>query len=290
MAVITRLPVNRPRRTSFTDGIWERRASIARLLPPSLPRLPEPVRVPGISRDIEIEIASTRSAWEGAFELVEQNYEAHGYERPGAGSYRFTPYHALPTTAVLVAREHRRVVATLSVIMDTTLLGLPSEAIYAGEVEQLRRRGRRLCEVGNLADRQLPHREFLPVFVALTRLAWQFSLRQGADTALISSTPRHALFYQRVMGFAPLGPSRPYPYVQDAQAQACWLDVPRMKATAPDMHRQLLGTPLPPESLRPRRLPTDLALHFAARSSRTCRTTVERTLQAVEQCGNSRRW
>lgn len=290
MAVITRMPGNRQRRTSLTDGIWERRASIAQLLPPTAARLPQPLLVSGIVRDVEVEIASTRAAWEGAFRLVEENYEAHGYELPGAGTYRFTPYHALPTTAVLVAREHGRVLATLSVIMDNTLLGLPTESIYANEVDELRRSGRRLCEVGNLADRQLSHREFLPVFVALTRLAWQFSLRQGADTALITSTPRHGFFYRKVMGFVPLGPCRPYPYVQGTLAQAYWLSVQNMKAAVPDVHRQLLGSPLPADVLRPRRVPAELALHLAGRSSRAGRESVERILNAVDRTGSPRRW
>lgn len=282
MAMITRLPYHRLRHTSM-NAVWERRGRVLEALAPRLERPSLAVPVPGIQRRVMVEIASTRATLDDAFRLVQENYEAHGYEPPNSGTYRFTRYHALPTTMVLVAREHGRVLATLSLIMDNPLLGLPSDSIYGSEVDELRCRGRRLCEVGNLADRELSHREFLPVFVALNRLAWQYAIHHGRDTALITSTPRHGLFYRKVMGFVPLGPSRPYPYVQDTLAQAYWLDVPRMKAAVPEMHRQVFGTPLPRTTLVSRQISPELVRYFGSRSSRTSRQDIEKILDEVER-------
>lgn len=248
------------------------------------------VPVPEVGRDLQVKIASTRPEWEQAFRLVEENYEAHGYEAPHAGEYRFTPYHALPCTFVVVAKEQGRVLATLSVIMDNTLLGLPAEGIYPAEIEDVRRRGRRLFEFGNLADRGLSRREFLPVFLTLVQVAVQAVHRQGADMALVTSTVRHGIFYRKVMGFMPLGPSRPYPYVRDTLAQAYWLDIPHLKATLPALHQRLLGEALSAEVLVPASVPADLVRQLATRSSKCPAGCTDTILRSVASSGCPRRW
>jgi hypothetical protein len=221
---------------------------------------------------------------------VEANYEAHGYEPCGAGVFRFTPYHALPHTVVLVAKERERVVATMSLIMDNTILGLPSESIYPGEIEDLRHLGRRLGEVGNFADRELSRAEFLPIFVTLVKLASQHHVSRGGDTAIMTSTLRHGVFYRKVMGCAPLGPARAYPYVQHTVAQAYLLDIPMMKAKAPNLYQEVFGTPLPRQALLAPQIPGYLALYFASRSSQTDGRSVEEILQRVANRGNTRCW
>src|SRR5262249_50763176 len=195
------------RRTQFEDGSlrWDR-GLFARMK-----LVPWAVRVPNISRDIRVKIASTRAEWEDAFQLVADSYQARGYEVPGAGDYRFTSYHALPDTIVLVAKEKDRVIATMSVVMDNSLLGLPMEAIYAAEIQQLRRAGRRLAEVGNLADSRLGTREFIQVFLGLIQLAWQHHVGHGGDTAVITVNPRHRAFFTKGLGLSPFGPCRAHP-------------------------------------------------------------------------------
>src|SRR5262249_58286565 len=111
---------------------------------------PLTVPVPGIRRDIHVKIASTPWEWEQAFQLVADNYQARGYEAPGT-DFRFTSYHALPDTMVLVARESDKVVATLSLVADNTLLGLPLENIYRAELNDLRRSGPAVYEMNNPA-------------------------------------------------------------------------------------------------------------------------------------------
>ena len=143
--------------------------------------------VPGLGREIEVKIASTQAEWEQAFELVADNYQACGYEA-GDYDYRFTSYHVLPDTAVFVAKDRERVVATFSLVADNELLGLPMEKTYHPEVQDLRRQGRRLAEVTSLASRDLSLREFLVVFPALIRLMKQYHIRSVATAG--SSTSR----------------------------------------------------------------------------------------------------
>ncbi|MBL8798292.1 MAG: hypothetical protein JNM56_30640, partial [Planctomycetia bacterium] len=252
MAVITRLPCQRPRHTAMTAAALPWPFSGARAFQPARHGSAVPVR--GLAREIVVEIAGCRHHWDAAFRLVQQNYEAHGYAMPGSGTYRFTAQHALPTTAVLVAREGDRILATMSLYLDSAL-GLPSDSIYSAELDQLRRGGRRLAEGGSLADGGLRQREFMPVFVALNRLAWQYGISQGVDTVVISTQPKHGIFYRRTMGYMPLGAPRRYSFVEGAMAQAYWLDVPHLQTKVPTVHEQLLGVPLPKEALTPRPMP-----------------------------------
>src|SRR5207249_229755 len=94
------------------------------------------VAVPCAGRQVRVKIAGEREEFEQAFRLLAKRYKARGYDAPGPGEYRFTPYHALPGTVTFVAKEGDRVVATLSLVPDNESLGLPMESIYGEEVEE----------------------------------------------------------------------------------------------------------------------------------------------------------
>src|SRR4051794_33013541 len=93
-------------------------------------RGPVSIEGPGITRKIRVKIASSREEFEDAFRLLATNYRACGYEQQNTGFFRFTPFQVLPTTVILVAKHKDRVVATLSVVPDTELCGLPMEKVY----------------------------------------------------------------------------------------------------------------------------------------------------------------
>jgi hypothetical protein len=284
MAIATQVPVslNRP-----TQHLSDRTA----LPHPFLGlRSSRSVRVAGLKREISVEIAAKRRDWEDAFHLVAGNYQLRQYETQGTCDLRFTSYHALPDTMVLVAKEAGRVLATLTLFMDNTLLGLPMDELYAPELRTLRKAGRRLCEVGCLADRDLSPREFLVVFEALIRLAWQHHVANGGDTGVITCNPRHRNFYVKVLGFEPIGQLRSYAAVKNHPAEAFVLEVTRLREHSPALHQKVFGRPLPLAALVPPRMPADLARYFASHSSRTDVRLVEEVLEHVDVHGSPRRW
>ena len=228
------------------------------------PCQPCAVRVPGIGRAIDVKIASKRSEWEAAYQLVAENYRNRGYDPPWGKALRFTPYHALPDTTTYIALSEGQVIGTLSLVLDNVLLGLPMESIYAEEIADLRRAHRRLGEVTSLADNGLSVREFIPIFVGLMSLMAQHFSSQGADTWVITVNPRHSSFYRKIMGFVPLGERRSYPTVQNHPAEAYMLDVPLLQTNAPQMYQQIYGEPLPPQVLQTPRMPAALVRPSAA--------------------------
>jgi hypothetical protein len=235
-------------------------------------------------------MASEPHELQQAYELLATAYKGRGYEAPSSKLIRFTPYHALPDTATFVAKLGDQVVATLSAIVDNSLLGLPLESIFGDEVESLRRAGRRLAEGSCLADQGLSVREFIQVFTTLLRLAIQYGVKQGSDTWLITVNPRHRGFYTKVMGFVPLGTCRSCPSVQDAPAEAYMLDEPLMNANAPKMWQQIFGEELPEAVLPNPAMRARWVRHFAGQSTQTDRQIIDQILRFIEQLGNPRRW
>ncbi len=253
-------------------------------------KAPRVLTVPGLGREVQVKIASEFADWDQAFRLVAASYQARGYDPPDAGPVRFTPYHALPDTATLVAQHAGQVVATMSLVPDNTLLGLPMQSIYASEVEALRRAGRRLVEVTSLADTGLSLREFVPVFMTMLRLVWQYGISQGADTSVISINPRHRSFYRKVMGFVPLGPWRAYPLVQNHPAEAYLCDVPLLKTNVPEMFQQIFGEWLSRETLQAPHMPAEFVRYFSSQSSQMTTPRADELLAFVERFGSPRRW
>jgi hypothetical protein len=256
------------------------------------PGVSEPllIPVPGIARDIQVKIASRRQEWEGAFQLVASRYRASGYESPGPGDLRFTPYYALPETVTFVAQHEDRVIATFSYVPDNRLLSMPLSRVFEPEINQLRESGRRLGEAASLADADLGLREFGQVFLTLIRLAMQCHAHQGGDTVVITVNPSHRNFYTRLLGFEPLGSCRAHPTVQGAPAEAFWLDWSMLRARAPAMYQRVFGEPLPAEALVGPAMPRHLVQYIASRSTQPCGPVVREVFDYVDSFGSPRLW
>lgn len=257
---------------------------------PPIFRSPQPIPVHGLSRSITVKIASTASEWRQAFQLAASSYQTRGYETRGTNCLRFTPYHALPDTRTFVALHGDRVVATLTVVMDNTLLGLPMEESYPDEIAALRRQGRRLAETTTLADAGLSIREFIQVFLSLIKVAMHYHRRHGGDTPVIAVNPRHRAFYTKTLGFACLGPVRSYSAVQDHPAEAFWLDYDRMKVNAPKIYEGIFGTNLPRTTLLAPKIPRPLVRRFSRLSSLCNLEEIEKILALRKQGDSMRRW
>ena len=79
-----------------------------------------------------------------AYQLVYRNYLRAEYIDPHPSEMRYSAYNALPSTATFVAKLRNSVVTTASIVFDSPL-GLPMDAIYHDELEELRARTTRAC-------------------------------------------------------------------------------------------------------------------------------------------------
>lgn len=248
------------------------------------------VEVKGVGRTFSIQIASTRDEYAAAFKLLARKYQERGYEEPSAKLFRFTPFHAIPETITVVAKQGDEVVATLSLVPDTRMLGLPLDCIYREEVDQLRAQGNRIGEVTSLADSGLGTREFIQVFNAMIRLVIQYHVRNGGDTWVIAVNPRHNSYYSKVFGFEPIGPRRSYPSVCDAPADGLVCTLTTLMEKVPAIHDRMLREPLEDAVLTAPVRPADHSQYFGIQSTAAEFAQIVEITERVARTGSEIRW
>lgn len=159
------------------------------------------------TRGASIERAYTLDDLREAYRLVHQVYLGTGYLHPEPSGMRLRIYETTSETATFVAKKDGRVVGVLSVVGDSSDLGLPSDTAFKVELNQLRGRGSRLCEVTNQAVDEGYRKSAIPT--ELMRCAIAHAVKAGYHTGIVSVSPSHQGFYD-LMGFRQLGSERSY--------------------------------------------------------------------------------
>jgi hypothetical protein len=215
----------------------------------------------GNTDEISCRIAGNRKDRVAAFKLVHHRYVQAELIRPNPFGLRVTPYHFLPTTNVFVAVAGSRTICTVTLIGDGEY-GLPMESIYPQEILERRRQNLYIGEVSCLAFEPMSMNQFLLVFMRLTRLMAQHARAYGMDQFVIAVHPRHARFYQRMMGFDQIGPLKTYPSVQNAPAVACCLNFAAIDRNHPKCYHSYFGTRMEESELRSSPMSDDECLYF----------------------------
>lgn len=157
-----------------------------------------------------VRLADTPGQRSKASILIRSMYSWRGYSTDG-----LDPARKNPNRITLEASSGQQLFGTLTLALDSDH-GLLAEALYPREILELRRQGRRLCEMTKLAfDPKYSSKESL---AALFHLAYIYARHiYNATDVLIEVNPRHAGFYGRRLGFEQIGEMRTCPRV-DAPA------------------------------------------------------------------------
>ncbi len=166
---------------------------------------------------ITFKLAETRSELEAAFKLVYRAYVDVGLQKPNETGVRFTKYHLLPSTCVLLAihhpelekpvpdrnniNKHRKVVGTLTLTMDSEL-GLPMEDVCGKTVTSYREAGQKLAEVIGLAIH--PNFRGMNITMRLFRLMSHYAKMNNINRLGAAVMPQHAAFYRDILLFNPV--------------------------------------------------------------------------------------
>jgi hypothetical protein len=178
--------------------------------------------------DIDAGLAITPGELDAASRLVHRCYVERGYVTPSPDGRHITPYLAMPTAAVFVARAAGAIVATVSLLEDSELQ-LPCDELYGSELRVLRAAGLRVAEVSALAVHDAHRSVALEAVRALIHVVGVYG-RDLADTdhLCIAVHPRHASFYERRLQFRRFGGLKPYDAVNGAPAVGLLLDLREM--------------------------------------------------------------
>lgn len=151
----------------------------------------------------DVRLAAAPEEYEASFRMAYGAYRALGFAPFAEHGLRVTPQHLKPTSAVFCAYRACELAGTISLFEDDG--DLPSAAGWCAELDRLRRRRRRIFELGALMVRPgepCSHR----VWLALFKHAWIYARAfRRADALCAFVVAHHVPFYCGVLGFRRFG-------------------------------------------------------------------------------------
>jgi hypothetical protein len=156
-----------------------------------------------------IKIAENRNEWAQSFALVYREYLASGYiKQPHPSKMHLSVYNLLPSTCVFIFRTYVTVISTLTQIFDSSLFGLPMDALYRPELDALRSEGRKITELSALATPV--ETRWCNLMVFLSKTMFEYSRMNKIDDICIMVNPKHVNFYKTMFLFEDFGEERFY--------------------------------------------------------------------------------
>lgn len=170
----------------------------------------------GTADSMTIRLADSAGQRNRANMLLNRMYSWRGYGND----------HAVPSTpncVTFTASDNEDVIGTLTLTVDSPA-GLAADRTFKEELEPFRNApGAKLCELTKFAfDTSSPAR---PRLAALFHIIFIYgSMHYDCTDLFIEVNPRHRRFYEVMLGFRPVGPTRTNESVA-APAQLMWLNV-----------------------------------------------------------------
>ncbi|MFG0251864.1 MAG: hypothetical protein ACF8NJ_03215 [Phycisphaerales bacterium JB038] len=161
--------------------------------------------------------ASSLAELRQSYSLTYLKYRERGLAEENSGQVFFSKQHLQHRAVTLVGRIGHTVFTTLSVVMDGPM-GLPLDVVFPDELNQFRRQGAVLGELGLFADRRRSLSQSLAAMHELFRLGHWFVEANDFNFGVIGVHPRHAAFSQRLLGFRTSVEVREHPTVRNAPA------------------------------------------------------------------------
>jgi len=145
----------------------------------------------------DVRVANTQGRKNQVGALINRMYSWRGYRLEAAEARH------CPTQTTLQAFRGKDTLGTLSLNIDSAD-GLLADDLYRKEIDILRKRGGTVCELTGLAvNTRDDSNELLATLFHLLHILGR-RLHRATD-AVIEINPRHALYYQRLLGFRQIG-------------------------------------------------------------------------------------
>ncbi|GJQ58832.1 MAG: hypothetical protein D8M57_06210 [Candidatus Scalindua sp. AMX11] len=182
---------------------------------------------------IDFRVARTKEELEGAAALVHKEYTKKGYIKNSNSKLRLGMHNAHPQTTTFVATAGKDVIATTTVILDSSV-GLPMDEIYHQELNQLRAGDKKICEISMLACDTELFNNGVSMMLNSKKLFLVFSLFKHIldytkeflklDYICITINPKHKITYDFLL-FKDMGELKMYDEVNNAPAIAKYINL-----------------------------------------------------------------
>lgn len=151
---------------------------------------------------------------ESAWRLVYERYSQRGLIDENPFGIHVVPTAVGHHACVIWGPDGPEVGYTMTLFRDNPM-GLALDSVYARYLDELRGKGRRLLEVGMLADRRRSASSGIKALFSMMRRAIHYGLHTDVNDIVIGVHPRHTQFYVRCYGFEPFAPPTNYPLVRN---------------------------------------------------------------------------
>lgn len=156
-------------------------------------------------------LEQVQSAWR----LVYNRYSQMGLIEANPFGIHAVATAVGPHASVIWGPDGADVGYTMTLFRDNPM-GLALDSVYGEHLDDLRQQGRRLLEVGMLADRRENAARGIGALFSMMRWAIYYGLHNDLTDVLIGVHPRHAGFYIRCYGFEKFADATSYPLVKNA--------------------------------------------------------------------------
>jgi hypothetical protein len=155
--------------------------------------------VPQANSKLSFEIVSNALDLKTALRLVQQNFEREGYALKTTSGLRLTPFHLLPDTIVIVAKENDQIVATISVIPRTSF-GIPLDSSF--EISSFLADKGKVLEISALAVNPSFRGQHGEVLYNLMKYMYHCNVDLlRANTEVIGVNPKMEPLYEAILLF-----------------------------------------------------------------------------------------
>lgn len=151
---------------------------------------------------------------EAAWGFVYDRYSKMGLIDENRFGIHTSPHAVGPHACVILGPTSTDIGYTITLFQDSPK-GLALDSAYGHRLDELRRKGRRLLEVGLLADRRQNTSGSIGALFSMMRWAIHYGLHHDLTDIVVGVHPRHASFYIRFYGFEIAGAPTTYAVVKN---------------------------------------------------------------------------
>lgn len=150
-----------------------------------------------------------------SFRLVQNNYKRLKMTR-SEDFIRATKYNLLPTTTVIIAKYNDEVIATISLIIDSSI-GLPTDEYQ--DISKLRSRGGCIVEIGALTVKEEWRSKSRGLFIPLSIYCVKYAHKVLVCTVAVYSLRKSVQsFYEDIFCFRQFGETKKYEGVNNLES------------------------------------------------------------------------
>jgi hypothetical protein len=178
-----------------------------------------------LPKEIVLKQADTEDEIKQAFQLVHDAYVDLNYIDPHEARLRFSKFHAVPTSIILVIKWEDEVIGTLTIIPDSAL-GLPCDMTW--QVDKYRGAGKLIAEISSLSIKKHFRTRRGKLLMPLCKIMYKYCTEVlQLEGIVISTTLEVESFYTDVLLFEKViqKTGQEHPLVKGNPSSCCYLDL-----------------------------------------------------------------